>query len=78
MSTLLLCRCYAGKGHPELSRLSSVDPTGSAELVFSYVCNSASDSNLLFEPEHLSGLYAPTFVRITVAQLGEVVTDKKA
>lgn len=72
---LNLFRCYAGKGHPELARAAGED--GKVELVFSYVCNAASDSRLLFEEEHLMGLYSPKFLRVSVAAAENVATDKK-
>jgi hypothetical protein len=60
-----LCRCYAGKGHPELAA-EKVEASGEVELVFSYVCNTAADSYILFEEGQL-GLYVPTFVRVYIA-----------
>ena len=64
---LTVFKCYAGKGHPELAE--PAEPGQGVELVFSYVCNSPSDSSLLFE-EGMGGLYAPLFVRVRLG-LGE-------
>ncbi|GAB5029578.1 glycolipid 2-alpha-mannosyltransferase [Nannochloropsis oceanica] len=58
---LTVYKCYAGKGHPELAE--PAEPGQGVELVFSYVCNSPSDSSLLFE-EGMGELYAPQFVRV--------------
>ena len=52
-------RCYAGKGHPEMSREEGI----MVELAFSYVCNAAQDTSLLFQEDHLD-LYTPQFVRV--------------
>jgi len=54
-------RCYAGKGHPELNREKGI----MAELAFSYICNTAQDSSLIFEEGQL-GLYTPQFVRVSL------------
>ncbi len=56
-------RCYAGKGHPQLT--GARRPGQGVELVFSYVCNAPSDATYLFEEGHLA-LYAPQFVRVTM------------
>jgi hypothetical protein len=47
--------------------------SGPVELVVSYVCNSPSDSSLLFQEGHLD-LYTPIFVKISVDARTPAVT----
>lgn len=63
-------RCYAGKSHPGLklsvSNLSSDSrETKEQEIIISYVCNSATDFDLLWQKGNIN-LYNPSFVRLTL------------